>query len=347
MQKIRAFTCLFLGLMLSIKGFGQKSLIYTEADKSFKTALDLFDKEKFGAAEPIFLSVAKQKHTLSSEIIENADYYAAACAMELFHPPAEYLLNQFIENHPENSKIPFAYLRLGRLYFRQKSYRKAIENLEKTDPLILSKTAAQEYYFKLGFSNFSNFNYDKANLDFSEIKDTDSKYAPAANYYSSHIAYLNKNYETALKGFVKLKDSEVFRKLVPYYIVQIYFLQKNYDELLHYAIPIVDSLKPQNEAEINHIVGDAYYKKSKYSEAIPYLEAFQNTSSNTSRARLWFFLKKSRTGRTVSLKMLYTYWQIAFLEPITNLQPGTHFFRLLKWILIRSSRRTPFTITPN
>jgi tetratricopeptide (TPR) repeat protein len=283
MQKITRTLTLFLVLLFTQKGFTQKTLIYTEADKTYKTALDLFDKEKYGSAEHIFLSLVPQANVHSSELSENAAYYAAACAMELFHPGAEYLLNQFVESYPGNSKIPAAYLRLGRLYFRQKSYRKAIENLEKTDPLFLSQSAAQEYYFKLGFSYFSNFNYEKANKSFFEIKDTDSKYAAAATYYSSHIAYLNKNYETALKGFVKLKDSEVFSKLVPYYIVQIYYLQKNYDELLRYAIPILDSLKPQNEAEINHIIGDAYYKKSRYAEAVPYLEAFQKTSANSTR----------------------------------------------------------------
>jgi tetratricopeptide (TPR) repeat protein len=283
MHKKKILYILFLSFYFSNWAIGQKTLIYTESDKIYKDALDLFDKEKYGAAAHQFQNLNLNGNHLSSEVKDNAEYYDAACDMELFHPTAEYKLNQFIVNHPENSKIPFAQFRLGKLYFRQKSYRKAIEHFEKTDPIYLSLTAAQEYYFKLGFSYFSNFNYEKANKAFAEIKDMDTKYSPAANYYSSHIAYLNKNYETALKGFMKLKDSEVFSKLVPYYVVQIYYLQKKFDDLLKYAIPILDSLKPQNEAEINHIIGDAYYKKSSYKEAIPYLEAFQNTSPNTTR----------------------------------------------------------------
>ncbi len=267
-------------LIFNLPSFAQKTLIYTDVDNIYKTGLELFDKEKYGAAENQFQKVIQADNHLSSEVKDNAEYYAALCAMELFHPTAEYKLCQFIEKHPENIKIPYAYFRLARLYFRQKSYKRAIANFEKTDPSYLSKNEAHEYYFKLGFSYFNNFNYEKANKAFFEIINIDTKYTPAANYYYSHIAYLNKNYETALQGFMKLKTSEVFAKLTPYYIVQIYYLQGNFDELLRYAIPIVDSLKPQNETEINHIIGDAFFKKSKYKEAIPYLEEYHRNSSN-------------------------------------------------------------------
>lgn len=259
--------------------FSQKTIIYTDVDRVYKTGLELFDKEKYGAAENQFLKVLQPNNHLSSEVKDNAEYYAALCAMELFHPTAEYKLNQFIEKHPQSIKIQSACFRLARLYFRQKSYKRAIDNYEKTDPSYLSQSDLHEYYFKLGFSHFNNLNYEKANKAFFEIINIDTKYTPAANYYYAHIAYLNKNYETALQGFMKLKTSEVFAQLTPYYIVQIYYLQGNYDELIRYATPIVDSLKPQNEAEINHIIGDAYFKKSKYKEAIPYLEEYHRNSS--------------------------------------------------------------------
>lgn len=54
-----------------------------------------------------------------------------------------------------------------------------------------------------------------------------SKYASAAQYYYAHIAFVSENYETALQSFLKLKDSEAFAPVAPYYITQIYYRQKN------------------------------------------------------------------------------------------------------------------------
>lgn len=262
----------------------QKSLIYTEPDLHYKKGLELFDKEKYGAAEHEFRKAYENNSNYPLQTRINSEYYIAVCAMELYHPEAEFLLSRFAEKHPDHPKIQKVYFRLGKLYFRQKNYKKSIEFLEKTDPFFLTSAELPEYYFKTGYGYFHAGNYEKANKAFYEIKDVDTKYTEAANYYYAHIAYVNKNYETALKSFQKLKDSEVFGRLVPYYIVQIYYLQQKFDELLTYATPILDSLKPQNEAEINHILGDALFKKGKYRESINYLEEFQKTSSNVNKS---------------------------------------------------------------
>ena len=112
---------------------------------------------------------------------------------------------------------------------------------------------------------------------FFEIKDVDNKYTAPALYYYSHIAYLNKNYETAQKGFLKLSDNPNFGPLVPYYIAQIYYLQGKYDEVINYAPALLDSANIKRQPEIAHLLGDAYFKKSKYTEALPYFEKYQKS----------------------------------------------------------------------
>ena len=92
-----------------------------------------------------------------------------------------------------------------------------------------------ELYFKRGYSYFATKNNEKAKPDFYEIKDVDNKYAHPANYYYSHIAYQEKNYETALTGFTRLLNSETFSTVVPYYITQIYFIQGKYTDVVRNA----------------------------------------------------------------------------------------------------------------
>ncbi len=163
-MKVKNFVYLLLILFIfgmNTNVFSQKTLVHTDPDNPYKIGLELFDKEKYGSAEYQFQKIINSNRSFSSEIRDNAEYYAAVCAMELFHPDAEYKLTQFIERHPENSKIPMAHFRLARLYFKQKSYRRAIENFEKTDPFYLTRNEVSEYYFKSGFSYFSTFNYEK------------------------------------------------------------------------------------------------------------------------------------------------------------------------------------------
>ena len=61
----------------------------------------------------------------------------------------------------------------------------------------------REYFFKKGYCLFQVKDYTNARVAFYEIKDIDTKYTSPAIYYYSHIAYIQKNYETALNGFLK------------------------------------------------------------------------------------------------------------------------------------------------
>jgi hypothetical protein len=55
---------------------------------------------------------------------------------------------------------------------------------------------------------------------FSEIKDIDTEYTAPAVYYFSHIAYEQKMYQTALEGFMTLRDDETFGPIVPFYMLR-------------------------------------------------------------------------------------------------------------------------------
>ena len=109
---------------------------------------------------------------------------------------------------------------------------------------------------------------------FSEIKDIDTEYTPPAIYYFSQIAYEQKMYQTAMEGFMRLKDDETFGNIVPFYIVQILYLQKDYDGILSMAPELLKSAGKERSVELYRFIGDAYYNKENYKEALPYLEKY-------------------------------------------------------------------------
>jgi TolA-binding protein len=270
----RCIVLAMLAVLCSAPLFSQQSLIFTEVNANFRNAKDLFDKEKYVAAQNYFAKTIEEIRDAHSEIRIDDEYYRAICAIELFHANAEALLKKFVEDHPESPHVTSAYFNLAKFQFRKHKYEDVIDYLEKIDPKDLSEGERNEYYFKKGYAHFNLNELDKAADYFYEIKDTDNVYVTAARYYYAHIAYTNKKYQTAAENFMKLENDPNFGPVVPYYLSQIYYLQGKYEDLLAYAPAVLDSAPPKREEEIRKLIGDAYYETRQFKEALPYLEAY-------------------------------------------------------------------------
>jgi TolA-binding protein len=281
MKKILRYLCTSVLLMTGslYPVCAQKTAIYDMPDAEFRDAQELFNKEKFGAAEQKFLNVVKATKGQISELSAQSEYYAAMCALELFNSDAEYLVVQYIRNHPEHTRVYNAWYQLARFQFRNKKYTEAMSTFEKVDQYKLNDDEKNEYNFKNGYCAFMLGDYEKAKKSFFEVKDKESKYAAGAIYYFAHIAYSEKNYETALKSFKRITNDEVYGRFAPYYITQIYYMQGKYDELLQVAPALLDSATSKRAPEIAHMIGDAYYKTQRYGDAIPYMEMYMDKNA--------------------------------------------------------------------
>lgn len=273
---LNRFILIFLfPLVISQHLCGQKTVIYLHEDGNYKSAIDLFQKQKYGSAQKLFQRTIQSHTEANSHVRVDAEYYSAICAIELFHKDGEILLKRFIESHPESPKVKTAYFFLGKYNYRKKKYDEAVEWFEKVDIYDLTNTELPEFYFKRGYGYLEQDKFEKAKNDFYEIKDVDTKYTGPANYYYAHIAYIEKSYETALQVFLKLSTNENFGPVVPYYIAQLYYLQGKYDSVISYAPPLLDSANTKRAPEIAKIIGEAYYRTLRFNEAIPFLKKYE------------------------------------------------------------------------
>lgn len=262
----------FAFFIIASYSFGQQTMIFKDQYKTYRTAQELYDKENFSAAQDKFKEVINSIPNKQDEIRIEAEYYFAVCALELFHKDAEFLLERFVTEHPDNVKAKTVYFQLGKFNYRLKKSKKVLKYFNQVDPYDLSEDEKIEFYFKKGYSEFKLDEFEKAKLDFKEIKDLESEYQTPAIYYYSHIAYTENNYQTALEGFQKIASNEMFRPIVPYYITQIYYKQKRYKQLTDYAPPYLDSISSKRKQEFAKLIGDAYYNQQMYAKAIPYLQ---------------------------------------------------------------------------
>lgn len=275
-------------LLVSAAAKAQKPVYFFDKSLLYREAVDLYDHEKYVPAKEKFEQFIDQETDSQNALRINSEYYAGICALYLNHQDAEYLLEKFVQQHPDSPWKGRAYYELATVNYRKKAFKKALEWFGKVDEQELSAEDKIEFRYKRGHSYFETEDYKNARQDFFEIKNEESEFQKPAIYYYSHIAYMQDDLQTALEGFQKLTKDPSFSPIVPYYITQIYYKQKKYDELLAYAPAVLDSAKTQSTKrvpEIARLIGDAYFIKQQYAEAIPYLEQFQNGAEKSTITR--------------------------------------------------------------
>ena len=279
----RTISLLVLILVFIPKSSAQLSNTANAPDSDYKKGMAFFEKGKYQAAIRLLDICVKNGTSAIADEKTEAEFYAAMSAIMVSSPDAEYRLLQFTEKHPNYTHINQASLDLANYFYQIKNYKKAIKYYDLVDRLQLDSTKLPEYFFKNGYSNFMAGDDMKALLMFSEIKDIDTEYTTPALYYFSHIAYEEKKYQTALDGFIKLKDDETFGSVVPFYIVQLLYLQKDYDGILAMAPDLLNSAGKSRAVELDRFIGDAYFNKAMYTEAIPYLEKYAADAKASAR----------------------------------------------------------------
>jgi tetratricopeptide (TPR) repeat protein len=273
---------LLLFVTTTFSSFSQETKVYNDKYKNYRDGLELYDKQKFSAAQEKFHQVISSINDENDEIQVDAEYLRAVCALNLFNQDAQYLLSQFALEHPDSPKTKKIFFLLGNDFYRRKKFKDAIEWFEKVDKYNLDENEVVEYYFKLGYSYFNRDQFAEAKKCFYEIKEIESDYYGPSQYYYAHLSYEDSNYQTALEGFRKIENDPGFSPIVPYYISQILFKQQKYKEVIQYAPAILEKDDVKREYEIKGIIGSSYFKLDNFKNAIPFLEDyFKKTASRT------------------------------------------------------------------
>lgn len=286
---------IYLLVVFPVFVFSQTSGKYKSEYVRFYKAEELFQKEHYASARIEFRTFIQEQKDIRDPQVIKAFYYEGISALEMFNNDAIDLLLTFNKNYPENIYRNSIYFKIGKFYYQKKEFKEAISWLNQVNVTAVDSKDKDEYFFKLGYANFQEKKYTNARSAFSEMKDGTSAYAGPGLYYFSHIAYIDKAYQSALDGFLKLQTNASFAKVVPYYIAQIYYLQGKYSEVTKYAASTLDTIKVSNDIDLDHLIGDAYYRVGKFDEALPYLEKYS---------------KKHTTTRDNEYQLGYAYYKI-------------------------------------
>lgn len=274
------FTVFFMVISTSMAG--QKNAAYHYNDRDLYEGIELYEKEKYGAARNKFDQVIEATEGTETQLRAEAMYYHAMCALNLYNRDAEYQVYRFIAEHPESPHVNEVCFQLGNYFHYKRNWPRAIMWYNKVDRQGLTTSERPEFYFKKGYAHYMRRDYENARVNFYEILELDSPYTPPATYYYAHIHYVEENYETALMGFRRIDADPMFANIAPYYISQILYLQKKYEEVLEYAPQLMDSISDRRIGEMAKIIGESYFMLEKYAESVPYLEIYKDNTSGYS-----------------------------------------------------------------
>lgn len=271
---MRILPCTFaLQIILYLPSYAQAIRAEPELDPSFTKALELFQKEKYEAAQHYMEEYARL-HEGSLQAIE-AQYYGALCAIKLGHPDGEERFYQFAQTYPYHRKAALAYYQLGNLYCANQDYAKGLEYYLAVDTNQLDITTQYELQYRLAYAYLSEKDFGQALAHFNEIKEHDNPYTHAANYYAGYIALRNGDYETALADLKKASEHEAYQPVVPYLVLEVYYQQQRFQELLDYIHAVKNTgVHLKNQEEIALLTAEAHFFLEDYSAAVLHYEEY-------------------------------------------------------------------------
>lgn len=267
--------CLF---SISLVTQAQESLSYEDYYRNFKAGLVLHDHKNWAAAEDAFeaayLSHIPAPKADRDALKAEALYYMGKCEVENALPTAELTLLKLLNDYPESVKSRLAYFQLGRHYYQLKKYNNASDWFERVNAKDLSNEEETDFYFMMGYSLFTAKKLEDAKKSFGMIKDIQGKYYYPANYYYGYILFQQQDYREAQLAFEKIKDSEIYKSVLPFYLAQIYYFRKDFSALYSYAEPFAQNKTFPYHNEMNQLLGQARFENKEFDKAVGYLEYF-------------------------------------------------------------------------
>lgn len=280
--RISFFVIFFTAFLTS---FSQKTAYYSQPNIIFKEGFELYQKEKYSAAQNKFEKIIKSKVPQNSSMYVQSKYYNAVCAFHLHNKNTESLLLDFIERYPEENITFHVHFYLARWYFMNRSYKKSLKELNNVEPYLLTNVEQLEYKYRKAYCLLQDGNAKDARVLFNEVKSQEGDFQSHATYYFAHTSYEEEMYETALTDFMSLKDDKYYGAIVPYYIIQIYYLQEKYDDIFSLAPELLQKTSEKRKPEIKRILGEAQYRNNNYEEAIENLNYYMSAKGvNTTRS---------------------------------------------------------------
>ncbi|MDP5081575.1 MAG: tetratricopeptide repeat protein [Winogradskyella sp.] len=262
-------------LTFSLLGFAQKSAVYTNDLQDYQKALTLYNNKQYTAAQSLFDDI--KYNTTDATIKSDCSYYIANCAVRLNQNNADDLITEFVEDYPTSTKRNTAFLDVADYYFENSKYPYARKWYEKVDEVSIARTEKEKFNFNYGYSLYATKSEKQATKYLNRVVNSKT-YGSQAKYYIGYMAYEGNDYDTANTYFDQVSDNEKYKEKLSYYQADLNFKLGKFEKAIELAQVQLKNSRGVEASELSKIIGESYFNLKKYTEAIPYLKAYEGKS---------------------------------------------------------------------
>jgi TolA-binding protein len=276
---------------LSISLNAQLTKANLDPDAEFKNAKDLYQKEQYSLAYPVFKKLysngAKQSEVPVTVQLESR-YYSIVCGLQLNDSTAEPHAQEFIDLENNTARKQMMSFHLAEYYYRRKEFPQAEQSYQGTNIANLSNREIADMKFHQAYGFFAMQQFDKAKPLFNSIRQLpkDPNYVDA-NYYFGFIAFAEKNYNQALESFQVAEKSPDYQSVVPFYVAEIHYFNGDKEKALEYGERAIRKTGQYYDLQLHQLVGHIYFEKKEFDKALPYLEKFVDANEKVRREDLY------------------------------------------------------------
>ena len=286
---------IFIFLILLVLGFkikAQKTYIFSN-NLDYRTALDLFDHHSYSNANALFKKVFIGNHNSENSGMKlenedlmkvNARFYSAICDLKLNQVNADKAILEIAKEYPYSPLALTTNFYLGTYYFNNHDFTRAYLELEKTNSSSLTDDEFDELNFDLGYCYLSFNRNEDADLRFNKVINHKGPFFEDAMYYSGHLAFLRRDFESAKSKFSALNPKGPYADIYPIYLNQIYLAEGNYDQVIKSSQAMLNNGSSHHNGDWNRLLGSAYFFKKDFAQASVYFDRYKLDSASRNEA---------------------------------------------------------------
>ena len=278
--------------LLSLRAQAQQTFFITDPQATYKQAQEFYQKQYYSLAYPIFRELEQDQvnrpQLYESFNFENIHYYTLVCSLNQDDSSATAPARIFIETDNNAARGEMLAYHLAEYEFRHGNYDAALKDYEHASIDNLTNEEIALLKFHKGYVYFVKKNFDLAKPLFDVIRQLprDPHYLDA-NYYYGYICFYQRNYQDAFTAFSVAEKDPKYGRIVPYYVANIYLQQNQKEKAVSYAESKLAAGNQYYESQLRQLVGHGYYEEKDFRKALPFLEAYINSSPSVSRQDLF------------------------------------------------------------
>ena len=253
-----------------------------ESTRHLQRGRELFEYGRWSDAQSEFRQARADMKPADYAALQEADYYLAACAVELGSEDAAGALLAFERDYPGSTYLNDVRFALGSFYCAVGNMGDAARYLRATDRSGLTPSRREQYDFRCGYIAFVEGNHAEMYDHLNRIP-SKSDLADHARYYKAYVDYVEGRNRQAREGFESLLRSEAYAEIVPYYLLQIAFCEGDYPYVVEYGNRMVLQASPERQVEIERILAESLFRMEDYPATIEHLEAYAAAGGEETR----------------------------------------------------------------